>query len=150
MKKLLILLTMILFVTVAFSETSELKKIQQAIIKKGANGKASENWVTRLSKEEQKKLCNYKREIPKLQKGDLLQLEMVEDLPSEFDWRDVSGVNWTTPVKDQYPAGSCWAFSAVGQLESWWKIENSMPDSAIDLSEQFLVACNPDANANDG
>jgi len=90
MKKLLILLTMILFVTVAFSETSELKKIQQAIIEKGANWQAGENWVTRLSKEEQKKLCNYKREIPKLQKGDLLQLEMVEDLPSEFDWRDVS------------------------------------------------------------
>jgi len=65
-------------------------------------------------------------------------------------WRDVSGVNWTTPVKDQYPAGSCWAFSTVGQLESWWKIENSMPDSAIDLSEQFLISCNPDANANDG
>ncbi len=150
MKRVVLFLLIILFSTIAFSETDQLKKIEKAIEEKGANWKASENWVTRLSKEEQKKLCNYKREIPKLQKGDLLQLEMVEDLPSEFDWRDVSGVNWDTSVKNQSPAGSCWAFSTTGQLESWWKIENSMPDSAIDLSEQFLISCNPNATANDG
>ena len=150
MKKLLIFLTIILFVTVAFSETSEIKEIQKAIIEKGVNWQAGENWVTRLSIKEQKKLCNYKRIKPKLQKGDLLQLKMTENLPKEFDWRDKNGKNWGTSVKDQGSAGSCWAFSTTGQIEAWWKIENSMPDSAIDLSEQFLISCNPDANANSG
>jgi len=150
MKKLLILLTMILFVTVAFSETSELKKIQQAIIKKGANWQAGENWVTRLSKEKQKKLCNYKRGPHLLQKGKVINLQTIEGLPSEFDWRNKNGVNWVTAVRDQGSAGSCWSFSTTGQLEAWWKIENSMPDSAIDLSEQFLISCNPNADANSG
>jgi C1A family cysteine protease len=150
MKKLLILLTMILFVTVAFSETSELKKIQRAIIEKGANWQAGENWVTRLSKEKQKKLCNYKRGPHLLQKGKIINLQTIEDLPSEFDWRNKNGVNWVTAVRDQGDAGSCWSFSTTDQLEAWWKIENSMPDSAIDLSEQFLISCNPNADANSG
>ncbi|MEA3500424.1 MAG: C1 family peptidase, partial [Candidatus Marinimicrobia bacterium] len=150
MKKILTFVTIILFVTVAFSETGKIEKIQKAIIKKGANWEAGENWVTRLSKEEQKKLCNYKRVIPKLQKGDLLQLEMTENLPSEFDWRDKDEKNWVTAVRDQDTAGTCWAFSTLGQVESWWKIKNSMPDSAIDLSEQFLVSCNPNVRANSG
>ncbi len=150
MKKLLILLTMILFVTVAFSETSELKKIRQAIIKKGADWQAGENWVTRLSKEEQKKLCNYKKGPHLLQKGKIINLQTIEDLPSEFDWRNKNGVNWVTAVRNQGDVGSCWSFSTTGQLEAWWKIKNSMPDSAIDLSEQFLISCNSDADANTG
>jgi cathepsin K len=59
------------------------------------------------------------------------------DLPSNFDWRDLDGV---TSVKDQGSCGSCWAFAAVGQIESHIKIKYGYD---MNLSEQQTIFCNP-------
>ncbi|WP_407414682.1 C1 family peptidase [Methanobrevibacter sp.] len=40
---------------------------------------------------------------------------IVETLPSRFDLREWG---WVSPVKDQGDMGSCWAFGAIGALES--------------------------------
>ena len=34
------------------------------------------------------------------------------------DWRNEKGHNWTTPIKDQGPCGSCVSFATVALLES--------------------------------
>ncbi len=39
----------------------------------------------------------------------------VSKLPSRFDLRDFG---WVTPVKDQGEMGACWAFAAIGAIES--------------------------------
>ncbi len=62
------------------------------------------------------------------------------DAPSSFDWRDHNGGDWMTPVKDQAACGSCWAFSAVGAIESTHNIYWGDPALDLDLSEQFLVS----------
>ena len=54
----------------------------------------------------------------------------------------VGDVDWTTQgkvtrVKNQGQCGSCWAFSAVGVLESWFLFKGQNTD----LSEQQLVDC---------
>ena len=57
-----------------------------------------------------------------------------------FDWRDKDGENWVTPVRSQGSCGSCWAFSAIGVVESAARIYANNPDLNIDLSEQHLVS----------
>lgn len=59
-------------------------------------------------------------------------------------------IDWTTkgmvsPVKNQGSCGSCWAFSAVGVLESWALFKGQR----VNLSEQQLVDCSK-KYGNDG
>jgi C1A family cysteine protease len=60
------------------------------------------------------------------------------DLPSRFDWRD----SCTLPAaKDQGGCGSCWAFASAGMLECNIAMKDGL--STVDLSEQWLLSCNP-------
>ncbi|XP_060653849.1 procathepsin L-like [Drosophila nasuta] len=58
-----------------------------------------------------------------------------DSLPKSIDWRSSGAVN---PIKDQGRCGSCWAFSAVGSLESHYFIQKG---KSVSLSEQNLVDC---------
>lgn len=80
-----------------------------------------------------------KRRVTKIAKDDnyttWLTQPYVENLPDNFDWR-VKGV--MTYAKDQLFCGSCWAFSAVGCLESRINIDrvnNNVTNPLITLSE---------------
>ncbi|XP_045764947.1 uncharacterized protein LOC123867113 [Maniola jurtina] len=57
------------------------------------------------------------------------------ELPTDIDWRDKHVV---TRVKDQGHCGSCWAFSAVGNVESIYAIKTGQ---LVELAEQQLVDC---------
>lgn len=46
------------------------------------------------------------------------QRARVSLLPKNFDWRDVNGVNYVAPVRDQGGCGSCYVFASMGQIES--------------------------------
>lgn len=62
------------------------------------------------------------------------------DDDKEVDWEKKGFVQ---DVKDQAMCGSCWAFSAVGAMESSIAIKNQVKsrDDIPDLSEQELVDC---------
>lgn len=136
-------LVMVFLLQSAVIASDEIQQIRQSIAKKSANWTAGESWVNKLSPEERRKLCSASLEPPDPSLGKMISIPLIEDLPAQLDWRDNYG-NWVTPVKNQfYPVtcGSCWDFSAVAQVESWWKIHNNKPDSIIDLSEQFILSC---------
>ena len=57
-----------------------------------------------------------------------------------FDWRNVDGQDWMSPVRDQGLAGTCWAFSAVAALEAHINITAGDAEWDVDLSEQHLVS----------
>ena len=76
--------------------------------------------------------------------------EPTYQLPTEFDWRNYEGEDWTTPIRNQGQCGSCWAFGAMGALEAAINIEYGDPDVDMDLSEQYLVSCIPNMGCNGG
>ena len=65
-------------------------------------------------------------------------------LSEKFDWRKLDGC---TPVKNQGGCGSCWAFAAMGIVESQYLIRAG---SELDLSEQWLVSCTQAGSCNGG
>ncbi len=64
-----------------------------------------------------------------------------EELPDHFDWRDVDGTNWMTPVKAQGLCGGCGAFGALGAFEPVVKYAYGDADWDLNLSEAHLFFC---------
>ena len=64
-----------------------------------------------------------------------LDLQPRTDLPSAFDWRTETGL---PPVRSQGSCGACWAFAALGAMESAIHIRDGW---TVNLSEQWLISC---------
>ena len=58
--------------------------------------------------------------------------------PPSWDWRNINGINYMTPVKSQGACGSCTAFAALGAFEAVIKIKQNI---TTDLSEAHLFFC---------
>jgi C1A family cysteine protease len=68
-------------------------------------------------------------------------IDLTGDPPSSWDWRNVNGENWVTPIRDQEECGSCYAFGAIAAMETMYNIQKNDPNIDLDLSEQFVVSC---------
>ena len=72
-----------------------------------------------------------------------------KDVPANFDWRNVSGVNYVSPVRNQGSCGSCYAFSATGMMEARIRVASGNKEQPI-LSPQDVVSCSNYAQGCDG
>ncbi|MFH0833003.1 MAG: C1 family peptidase [Candidatus Aenigmatarchaeota archaeon] len=157
------LILIIVFTTVAFAQDdteviyddnsdisveNTINHINEIISEKSLDWIAGKTSMSNLSKEERRA-----RLVPIRQtdKSTASPLEFIrESYPSSLDWRNKDGKNWVTPVKDQDGCGSCWAFSAVGVVESRINIALNNPDYDIDLSEQDVVSCSGTGSCSGG
>eukprot|EP00767_Chilomastix_cuspidata_P002058 gnl/Chilomastix_cuspidata/218.p1 GENE.gnl/Chilomastix_cuspidata/218~~gnl/Chilomastix_cuspidata/218.p1 ORF type:complete len:426 (+),score=36.55 gnl/Chilomastix_cuspidata/218:30-1307(+) len=69
--------------------------------------------------------------------------------PYEFDWRNVSGVDYVGDIRDQLSCGSCYSFAAVQAMESRFRIWSGM-ETDIFLGAQTVVSCCPYSEGCDG
>ncbi len=70
-----------------------------------------------------------------------LAVEEPPPYPSAYDWRDVNGDNFITPIRDQARCGSCVAFGTCATVEGTRAVEAGQPDLDIDRSEAQLFYC---------
>ena len=129
---------------------AELAEVRRAIEETGANWTAGLNSVSILPPE----LRPGTGWLPISAKEGGLSREVVRigaskdgpaalALPESWDWRSVSGADWTTPIKDQGQCGSCWAFGPLAAIESRVKLAADNHQLIPDFSEQYLVSCSP-------
>lgn len=60
-------------------------------------------------------------------------------LPESFDLRDVDGISYVTPVRNQGWWNSCWAFADLAALESNMIMQGRATSLTAKLSERFLA-----------
>jgi len=74
------------------------------------------------------------------------ELIQVGDLPESWDWRQVDGVNYSTPPRNQHIpqyCGSCWAFSSTSAISDRIKIKRKAKWPDVVLAPQMMVNCGP-------
>jgi C1A family cysteine protease len=123
-----------------------LEKVQAAIGTNKASWTAGETSVSRLSRTDRTaRLGVPASESPEEEtifvKDDPTESITNDAPPAAFDWRNVEGKNYVSPIQDQGRCGSCVAFATVGTFESQLNIAASDPSSPWQLSPQYLFAC---------
>lgn len=66
------------------------------------------------------------------------------DIPKNFWWGNVNGVNYLTYQRNQHIpiyCGACWAFSATSALSDRIKIKRKAQWPDVILSPQVLISC---------
>ncbi|GEM_PF-1814245 len=102
-----------------------------------------DNWVSRLSDEEKRRLVSMERD----EEGIDDEFSTFEpprrdgELPATFSWRNHRGADWLMPVRNQRRCGSCAAFGITSMLEALVKIELDEPGLDIDLSDSHCLTC---------
>jgi|GEM_PF-1625898 len=124
------------------SATRPLDEIREEIEANGWSFTVDHNWVYDLPEETKGKMfvprrMGHGRAVPDLSISSLPQ----SGLPAAWDWRDVEGHSYVSPVRNQGACGSCYAFSATGVTESLFMIGEDLPDTNVDLSESNMMFC---------
>ncbi|XP_049803830.1 dipeptidyl peptidase 1-like [Schistocerca nitens] len=70
-------------------------------------------------------------------------------LPRHWDWRNVDGVNYVSPVRNQLSCGACYAFAVMGMLESRLRIRTNNTYQPV-LSVQDAIDCSDLVGGCDG
>ncbi|CAJ1393827.1 unnamed protein product [Effrenium voratum] len=90
--------------------------------------------------------------LPRAAPVDLITADMllsVEELPREFDWRDVNGRNFvTSDVNQHIPqyCGSCWIHGTTASLNDRIKVMRNARFPDVMLARQVLMNCVPSPN----
>jgi len=86
---------------------------------------------------------------PKPAKPDEETIKLAASLPVSFDWRNVSGVSFLSPIRNQASCGSCYAFASMGMNEARLRIRTLNTDQTI-FSPQDIVECSEYSQGCDG
>lgn len=117
-------------------------KVQGLISERGLQWRAKPNWLTQVSQLEREALLL--PEMPAVRVQAVPKpMPPLPPAPSRFDWRDVEGKSYITPVRNQDGRGTCVAFANTAAMESCVLKSQPLKPNEVDLSERVLADCNP-------
>ncbi len=128
----------------------DLDQIRKAIAAKGARWHADETSISKLSPEERKMRLGLNENFTSgdFSSSNTAPIPTVTAAYPELDWRNLLGISYVSPVKNQGSCGSCWAFAVTAALESQVMIATG--GNPVDLSEQILVSCSKTGSCSGG
>ncbi|MGQ9600213.1 MAG: C1 family peptidase [Anaerolineae bacterium] len=124
--------------------SQELMDLQRSIREQGYAWTAGPTSLSALSPEQQKRRLGLRlipEELARIAMSMAEQAPVEAVFPPAWDWRNVDGVDWTTPIRDQQACGSCVAFGTVAVLEIMLKRHQNDAALQPDLSEAHLFFC---------
>ena len=69
-----------------------------------------------------------------------LEIHTILGTPASWNWRNVNGKNYTTPIQDQGDCGSCVAFGSTAALETTQMVADNAPGEDVKRSETDLFS----------
>jgi C1A family cysteine protease len=118
-----------------------LEQLQEELHRRGDPWIAGHTSVSELPIETKRRMVGLLPQVFETMK--IVRRKSLTTLPSEWDWRTHDGHCWMTRIRAQGSCGSCWDFGCTATLEARWNIWNNTPENDLDLSEQFILSCNP-------
>ncbi len=122
----------------------ELTELQRAIEDQGYSWSIGPTPLSVMPPEEQDRRLGLRLVPEEMARIEAMMSTMAPravEFPPAWDWRDVDGADWTTPIRDQRACGSCVAFGTVGVLETMLKRYHDDAGLEVDLSEAHLFFC---------
>lgn len=141
-------------------ETINQEKVKEQLKKSKINLESkTENLKTSVKVEKIEKVPEIQKERDSSEVSDFSEISKyfhvdVKDIdenkiPKNWDWRNVNGVNYVPPVREQGSCGSCYVFSTITSLESRLRILTNNQDKTL-FSKQFPLSCNFYSEGCDG
>jgi C1A family cysteine protease len=116
---------------------AKVQQINQIIQAKGAQWKAKETWVSKLSPNDLRRMLG-SNDMPTTN-VDFTNSKSTR--ATSVDWRNQNGINWLSPIMNQGNCGSCVAFATVATLEAQMSISSGLPWMHPTFSPEQLFAC---------
>ncbi len=112
---------------IPFYQDDTIADIRDKIVANGYQFTVSDNWVTHLPAAERRKLLSRhapliaRHRFGKVDSGPL-RVNLLDELPDSFDWRNFQGHSYIGLVRTQGVCGACYAFGACAAAEGTYNV----------------------------